>query len=370
MLPMRTVLRVAALLLVASTALLAADKRQTENLILVTADGLRWQEVFRGIDPLLMNAKEAGMENAAALRRKLWAESPEQRRRLLLPFFWSELARQGTILGNRDKGNSVRVTNGYRVSYPGYSEILTGRAQDTAIRGNDPIQNPTETVLEFLRRRWELEAGKTALFGSWDVFHSIGEHRRGSILINAGFRALEGADLSPRLRELSRIQFELLTPWPSVRHDHITMEMALEYLKTKHPSVMYVALGETDDWAHDRRYDRVLETAAYFDQCVHRLWETLQSMPAYRGKTTMLVTTDHGRGQTLEDWHSHGSKVEGAEYIWIAAIGPDTPASGEITSTRETLQRDIAPTLLDLGGLDYRGYEGVQGSPIGALRKE
>jgi len=153
MMPGPIFLRVAIALFVVSSVLVAADKRQTENLILVTADGLRWQEVFRGIDPALMNAKEAGMENAGELRTKLWAESPEQRRRLLLPFVWGELARQGTLLGNRDKGNSVRVANAYRVSYPGYSEILTGRAQDAVIQGNKPIQNPTETVLEFRASR-------------------------------------------------------------------------------------------------------------------------------------------------------------------------------------------------------------------------
>jgi len=317
-----------------------------------------------------MKAKEAGMEEAPQLRDKLWADSPEERRRLLLPFFWSELVQRGAIVGNRDKGSSVRVSNAYRVSYPGYSEILTGRAQDETVRGNDPIQNPAETVLEFLRRTWKLSQQQVALFGSWEVFQQIGEHQPGTIFINAGFRALPAANLSQRLRELSRIQFELLTPWPSVRHDYITIEMALEYLKTKRPRVMYVALGETDDWAHNRRYDRVLETATYFDQCLRRLWEAVQSTPAYRGKTTMLVTTDHGRGSTLADWPSHGGKIEGSDSIWIAAIGPGTPAAGEISSSQEHFQRDVAPTLLELAGIDHGSYEGAQGSPIRVLLQE
>ncbi len=350
-------------------ALLAADEQQTENIIFITADGLRWQEVFRGIDPAFRNAKEAGMEEAGEVRDKFWAGSPEDRRRLLMPFFWSAIAARGVLLGNRDKGSSVRVTNGYRVSYPGYSEILTGRAQDNAIRGNDPIQNPTETVLEFLRGKWGLPREQVALFGSWDVFQNIGEHQPGSVLINAGFRPLEASGVSTRLQELSRIQFELLTPWRSVRHDYITFEMALEYLKSAHPRVLYVALGETDDWAHEHRYDRVLETAHYFDDCVRRLWEAAQSMSQYRGKTTLLATTDHGRGSKLDDWNGHGTKVAGAEFIWIAALGPDTPAGGEISSGPEAAQRDIAPTLLDLTGIDYREYSGVAGTPIAALKK-
>jgi hypothetical protein len=364
----RFALRVAIVFLAASFVLGAADKRQTENLILVTADGLRWQDLFRGIDPGLMTAEQAGMKDLGDLRGKLWAESAEERRRLLMPFFWNEFVKQGAVLGNRDKGSTVRVSNRYRVSYPGYSEILTGRAQDEVIKGNNPIQNPTETVLEFLRRSWNLKREQVALFGSWDVFQVIGEHKPGSIFISAGCRALEGGGLSPRLRELSRIQFEVLPPWRSVRHDYFTQEMAFEYLKTARPRAMYIALDETDDWAHDRRYDRVLESIALFDQFLRRLWETLQAMPAYKGKTTLVVTSDHGRGSTLEDWHNHGDDVAGAEYIWIAAIGPDTPAAGEIRSG-EYFQRDIAPTLLELAGISSGGYQGALGKPIQPLLK-
>jgi hypothetical protein len=365
----RFALRAAVGILAAALALFAAEKRQTENLILVTADGLRWQDVFRGIDPALMTAEQAGMKDLGDLRSKLWAEPVEERRRLLLPFFWSEFVKSGAVLGNRDKGSSVRVSNRFRISYPGYSEILTGRAQDEVIKSNDPIQNPTETVLEFLRRRWKLRREQVALFGSWDVFQSIGERKPGSIFISAGCRALEGGGLSERLRELSRIQFEVLPPWRSVRHDYFTLEMAFEYLKTARPRAMYIALDETDDWAHDRRYDRVLETVLNFDQSLRRLWQTLQSMPASKGKTTLLVTSDHGRGSTLEDWHSHGDDVAGAEYIWVAAIGPDTPAVGELSSGDEYFQRDIAATLLELAGIDHSEYQGALGKPIRPLLK-
>lgn len=369
MLSRRLLVRIAIGVLALAPALAGAENRRTRNIVLVTADGLRWQEVFRGIDPALMTAEEAGMKDLGELRDKLWADSVEERRRLLLPFLWSEIAKRGTLLGNRDKGGAVRVSNRYRVSYPGYSEILTGRAQDDKVQGNDPIQNPTETVLEFLRRRWNLRREQVALFGSWDVFEQIGEHQPGSIFANAGYRALEGGGLSPRLRELSQIQFDLLPPWRTVRHDYITLEMALAYLKSARPRVLYIALGETDDWAHDHRYDRVLETAAYFDQALRQIWEALQSMPDYRDKTTLLATSDHGRGSTLEDWHSHGDKVEGAEFIWVAAMGPDTPAGGETSSGDDLFQRDIAPTLLELAGIDPGEYKGALGKPMRPLLK-
>jgi len=350
--------------------LCGASPNRTENIVLVTVDGLRWQEVFGGIDQALMHAEKAGMKDAGPLRERLWHDSAAERRKRLLPFFWAELAQQGVVLGNRNVGSTVRLSNGIRVSYPGYSEILTGRARDDVVRGNDEIQNPSPTVLEVFRRHWELPRKQVALFASWSVFQFIGEHTPGSVFINAGYRALEGSGHSPQAVRLGQMQFDLLTPWSSVRHDYFTFELAMEHLRSAKPRVLYIALGETDDWAHEGRYDRVLETAEYFDKCLKELWETLQSMPQYKDKTSLVVTTDHGRGGTLKDWTGHGSSVEGAEFIWIAAMGPDTEARGEVSHREPYFQRDIAPTLLQLAGIDYRELDGVEGKPIPVIAGE
>ncbi len=333
-------------------------------MILITADGLRWQDLFGGMDPMLKDQKSAGMEGAAALKAKLWRDTPEERRKALMPFFWTTLAPKGVALGNVNKRSSVRVTNAYRVSYPGYSEILTGRAQDEAIRGNDAVRNPTPTVLEFLRRKLELTSSQVALFGSWEMFYFIGEHQPGSIVINAGYRDYDGPHNSARMRELSALQFEVLSPWTEERHDYISFEMALEYLRTAKPRVLHIAFDETDDWAHDKRYNRVLDAIGYFDNCLRKLWQIIGDLPEYRGKTTLVVTSDHGRGGTLADWDGHGKDVPGAEQIWTAIVGPDTPARGEVENSVQVFQRDIAPTILDLMGIDYRQYDGVLGKPI------
>ncbi|MGH9658954.1 MAG: sulfatase-like hydrolase/transferase [Bryobacteraceae bacterium] len=348
-----------AIFLLLAVPALGAPPRKSRNIALVTVDGLRWQELLTGIDPLLMNAKEAGMEKAGPLRERFWRDNPSERREALMPFFWKRLARSGVVL------TSVRVSNGIRVSYPGYSEILTGRAQDNVIKGNDEIQNPSETVLEFLRRKLNLPAARVALFGSWSTFRFIGESKPGSITINAGYTSAQG---SPRLAELSRLQAEARTPWDTVRHDYVTFEMALDYLKRNQPRVLHLALGETDDWAHNKRYDRVLTSIEYTDRCFETLWNTLQKMPAYRNTTTLVIVPDHGRGSKLDDWDRHGAKVEGADRIWIAMLGPDTPAAGEV-STGDYFQRDVAPTILEALGIDHREYSGVLGRPIAAALK-
>ena len=350
----------------ASTAPAQAP-RQTRNLVLVTVDGLRWQEVFRGMDPALAASAETGMAEAEGVRERFAADTADERRRRLFPFLWSTVAESGVLLGNRDRGSRVDVANGHLFSYPGYSEILTGKTQDEAIASNDLQPNPSVTALEVLQRELDLAPHQIAVFASWEVFRGIASSGAGDFLINAGYQDLEIESPTPRLADLSRSQHWLLTPWRSVRHDYHTFELALEYLRSHTPRVLYLALGEPDDWAHEGRYDRVLETAHYFDQCLGRLWAAIESNVEYQGKTTMIVTTDHGRGRTPEDWRSHGAKVAGAEEIWIAAIGPDTPARGDVPDSAPALQADIAPTMLTLLGVSYQKLSGVQGKPLPLL---
>ena len=335
---------------------LSAAGPASHNLILITADGLRWQEVFRGIDPLLTSEKSAGMEKADDRRRKYERPTDEERRQALMPFFWTKIAPQAAVFSN------VHVTNQFRVSYPGYSEILTGRAEDNLIRDNSPIRNPNETSLEFLRRKLRLQREQVALFASWETFHQIGEHTEGSIFINAGYQPTELRRPSPLLADLSRIQFDVLTPWDEARHDFITGALALEYMRVAKPRVLFVSFDETDDWAHGHRYDRVLDAIAEFDNFLERLWRTIDSMKEYRGRTTVIITSDHGRGSTVADWNDHGKSVEGAGRVWLAIAGPQTRAnveSGEIVE-----QRDIAPTMIRLMGVDAREYSGTTGKPI------
>jgi hypothetical protein len=347
-----------------------AAPRKTKAVVLVTVDGLRWQEMFGGIDPRLMNEKTAGMVevSAAALRESLSKGTPEARREALLPFFWKELAPRGIVLGNLKKGSPMRVTNSFRVSYPGYSEILTGRAQDGVIKGNDEIRNPTPSILEFLRERLNLKRSQVALFASWNAFRYIAEHTPGSITINAGYEPAD-ATASARAKELSVLQFAARTPWDEARHDYVTFELAMDYLRRERPRVLYISFDETDDWAHGRRYDRVLEAIQYFDHTLQTLWTTLQAMPEYRDQTTLVITCDHGRGDTLADFNSHGDKVAGADQVWLAIVGPDTPARGELTNTESYYQRDIAPTILELLGVPVSAYPGMQGRSIGVALK-
>jgi len=306
------------------------------------------------------------MTGAPELRDRLWKTQPEARRLALLPYFWGTLAPSGVVPGNRTKGSSVQVTNAYRVSYPGYFEILTGRAQDDAIRGNDPVRNPTPSFLQLVKERWKLPKEKVAVFGSWDMFHYIAENRRGDIFINAGYEASTLPAGNPLVAELNKLQMQARYMDDSARHDAFTFGLAMEYLKSVQPRALFVAFDETDDWAHARRYDQVLRSIQFLDSALKELWTWAQHSPAYRDATTLVVTCDHGRGGTLDDWHSHGKDTPGADHIWIAVFGPDTPHTGEASNTASYHQRDIAPTVLELLGIGASSYPGVLGRTITA----
>ncbi len=96
----------------------------------------------------------------------------------------------------------------------------------------------------------------------------------------------------------------------------------MDHLARHRPRVLHLALDETDAWAHDSRYDRVLEAYGRTDRLLQELWEWLQSQPDYRDRTSLLITTDHGRGRTPADWHDHHEKIAGAGETWMAFVSP------------------------------------------------
>lgn len=352
-------------LLILTCAAFAQGK--TENVILITLDGARTQEVFGGIDlEILKDKTRRGRVEDSPLYKKYWAETPEERRLKLLPFFWGVLMKEhGSIAGNRSLGSAVMTTNRMLFSYPGYSEILTGQARDDVINSNDRIRNPNTTVLEFLKRKLELDKNQIALFGSWDVFNWIGEHEEGSITINAGHEPYnhDKADI----QVLSELQNEKLSPWDSVRFDYFTFRFAMEHLKTYQPRVMHIALGETDDWAHSGDYAHTISSFNKNDQQLKELWEYLQNSPKYRSKTSIIITIDHGRGNTIKDWTDHGEKVPEAQYIWTAFVSPDVEMRGEWKDTETIYQNQVAATLCRFLNLDYSENNPRAGKPIARL---
>jgi len=137
-------------------------------------------------------------------------------------------------------------------------------------------------------------------------------------------------------------------------------------VRAARPRVLYLGLGETDDWAHAGRYDHYLHAARRFDRFTRELWDEMQGMDQYRGRTTFVITTDHGRGSGPTEWKSHGEKIPESRDIWIAVLGPDTPALGERANADPVTQAQVAATVAGALGEDYAGSVAGVAPPIAA----
>lgn len=327
-----------------------AQNAKDTKIVLITFDGLRWQELFSGADSLLV-ANTEYVKDTMELKKHFWREDPSARRKALMPFFWTEISKMGQIHGNRNLGSKVDLTNKMWFSYPGYNEILTGKADDTRITSNDKVPNPNRTILEIANKDPKY-MGKVAAFGSWDVFLYIVNEERSGVAVNSGFEIAEGKNLSEREKFLNELQPIIPSPWPAVRLDAFTQHYALEKMKKDHPEFIYIAYGETDDFAHDGEYDSYLKSAHTTDALIAQLWNFAQNDDFYKDNTLFIVTTDHGRGtQPLESWKGHGSDVKGAGSVWMVLFGKDVSPKGEVKQQEQLYSNQIAPTVLKILGL-------------------
>lgn len=339
--------RIIFLLMMVSTSVFAQQK--TKNLVVVTLDGYRWKEFFAGADEELINTK--AFITQKDVKQKYWRATPEERREVLMPFVWGTIAKKGQLYGNRNLGNLMNVKNKYWFSFPGYNEMFTGYP-DTLVNSNAFPPNPNINVLEFINQQ-PLYKGKVAVFAGWNAYYRILNQERNQLPINAGWAEFKGPNITDLQKFLNWQQ--KYTPQimgPDERIDAITYPMAKEYVKQNKPRVFYLALIDTDAFGHQGKYDLYLDAANRTDAILEDLWNYLQNEPFYKDQTTLVITTDHGRGDGAS-WKSHKNSIPHCDEVWFAAMGPDTKPLGEIKTSGQIYQNQIAKTLAAFLGLDF-----------------
>lgn len=345
------------LLFVAGMFICRAQK--AENIIVITTDGLRWQEVFSGMDSAIANNKRFHRGDSSSIYQKYWAASAEERRKKLMPFLWSVIETNGQLHGNRYYGNYVNNANPYWFSYPGYSEIMTGFA-DTTVNSNDYPPNPHVNVLEFLNQQPKFK-GKVAAFSAWEAFNRILNEGRCGFPVTAAYDQSGGKTPTANQRLINGMLTDVYKPWHEDEClDVFTHYAAMEELKAKKPKVLYIAYGETDEWAHAGQYNSYLNAAHQVDQWIKQIWDFVQSDPQYRNKTALFITTDHGRGDKIKtEWTSHGNSIQDASEIWFGLMGPGVVSRGEVKLAQQVYQQQFAQTMAKLVGYTFKAAHPV-----------
>ena len=348
-----------------------------DNVVLITLDGLRWQEVFSGIERRLALSEDySGLSDK--LMDEFWDDSADVRAQKLLPFLHEVVFKKGSYVGNRDQASCAKVSNDWYFSYPGYSEILTGIV-NPSLSSNAKTPNPERSIFELLNAVPEFK-GRSAAFASWDVFPFILNTQRSGLHVNA-FHKEEDPQSEFELL-LNRLSEDTPAPWATVRNDSFTHHYAMSYFKREKPRVLFISYGETDDFAHDGKYDEYIFAANRTDRFIGEIWEMVQETEGYTDNTDLFITVDHGRGEEpIETWRHHASKtsvtsymsslasyeegIVGSDAVWMAGMGPGVPNSKLINTGDNCLSSNrIAATLLELLGQDYRDLQPDMGAPM------
>ncbi len=337
--------------LLVSLTTVAQQKHQPENIFVITTDGFRWQEIFEGADSALINNPKYTSDSLLT-KLQYWDSDINERRKKLMPFFWNVLAKQGQLMGNRIYGNNVDVSNLYKFSYPGYNEILTGYS-DPLIYSNKELVNKNTNILEYLNE-YENYKGQVVAFSSWSVFPFILGQQRNDLPVFSGYETLPDTATNSTMKMLNSVQDKVVIEKKATRYDILTFLSAKEYIKQHQPKVVFMSLGETDESAHGSHYDSYLQEAAQVDKMIADLWYFIQTNQTYKNNTTLLITTDHGRGYKNNQWNKHSFLVKGSGEAWLAVIGPGIEPMGEIKVPQQLYQKQIANSIAALLGISFK----------------
>lgn len=354
------------------------EEESLKKLVVITLDGVRWQEVFRGADSTLI--AKYGSEQG---REIFWSEDKETRRKLL--FDPTYLGKIGSLYGNKDIGSSVYVKNAPRISYPGYHEIFTGNIG--GVSSNSATKNPHETVLEFVNQQPNYDEDQDVqVYATWRRMRELFRVESSNLLLFSPMNIEYGQPkkqislmhwVSPDFRDnfkgkdikefdvaykdimgtFNKLHPDLLTfgenPLESEQVELLLYSTGKELMKRTKPKVSYFQFSMSDQFGHDGKYDDYLKAIHNVSVFIKDLLDYIENDPFYAGETSVFITTDHGRG-IGKNWKKHSSGVQHSDEIWFALINPEESAKGEVGDTRQYYQIQFAPTMGELLDINYK----------------
>lgn len=294
------------------------------NVVLVTLDGVRWQELFGGEDPLL-------------------ARNPE----VLFPHFWQRVAPRGVMYGDPATHGQMRVATAANASLPGYMSIYA--ETDQGCLTNFCPRIAVRTFVDRLHDELGLPQEELAVFAAWAKLKLVVSARDKVALIRAGAHPA-GNDFS----QLPRGE-----PDRAYDFDRGTAMDGPYYLSESRPRFLHLALLDSDRFGHQNNYRRYARVLQAYDRLLVELVQRLDEAGEYGRKTALIVTTDHGRG-LWDQWQDHGPQVPASADVWAFVMLP--PAATELAlvapDARVFTHHDVRYTIETLFGLSTKGSAG------------
>jgi hypothetical protein len=318
------------------SAPIAPGPQATRRLVLVTIDGTRWQEIFRGVD--------AGMAQPGRV--------PVLRAAQLLPNIHRRMIEGGIAIGAPGAGEPISASGPAFISLPGYQELLSGRPASSCTSNHCPaVTKPT--LLDDARTALGWSLDEVAAITSWERLERATSVDNRTIVLSAGRTHGPTRDrvrVNPCAGALLDSSSNV-SPWPGhadYRPDRYTAALALEYLRAKQPRLLFVGLGDTDEFGHAGDYRGYLLSLMQLDRFIGALFDALDGMGQPGAETTVLLTTDHGWS---DGFQVHGAEAPESARVWLLAAGGAIPARGAIAAKHPHTLASIAPTAGALLGL-------------------
>lgn len=302
------------------------DPDLPHTIVLVALDGVRWYDVFHGVEK--ERAKALGFradEMLSAAR--------------LLPNLAS-LADAGMAIGA--DGSGISANGPGFVSLPGYMEMLTGAP--TRCLDNDCASVDGPTIADEMAADPGTGPLDVAVISSWDRIDRAAAKAPENLIVSAG---RQHGKTRERLR-FDPVAEELFDrgskdgPEPGTgdfRRDRSTAAIALHYLRAQRPRFLFIGLGETDELAHKGDYRGYLAALVQADEAIGNVAAVLSEYEREGRRTTLIVTTDHGRGP---EFTGHGSYAPESGAVWLIAAGAGIPRIGRAKFPRPHKLSDVA----------------------------
>jgi len=321
------------------------------TIVIVTLDGVRWHEVFDGVDSAL--ARERGLPAEAVVGA---AE--------LMPNLHAIIDTHGVALGAPNHGATISASGPNFVSLPGYAELLSGR-RGTACHDNQCPGAGTRTIIDELAAGSTLARPDVAVVTSWAEIARVASVDAPSALISSGRHG--GATRAEFARDAEErellLRGEAAGPAPGngdFRPDALTADLAIHHLQAHPTRFLFVGLGEPDEYGHQGNYAGYLDALRRADTRIAEIDADLQRLAARGTRTALFITADHGRADSFNE---HGSKFPESARVWLVASGSALRTGGLLAAPSERRLADVAPTMREIAGLPS-DRDAAAGTPL------